>query len=84
MSEPEKIRLTLSPQAEKYARPDAPVEARRMAAGGALPLPPVELATVLFALLHDADDQVKARARQSLEGLPDSVCATPSVSQRGT
>jgi hypothetical protein len=76
VSEPEKIRLTLSPQAEKYARPDAPVEARRMASGGALPLPPVELATVLFALLHDADDQVKARAQQSLEGLPDSVCAT--------
>jgi len=76
VSEPDKIRLTLSPQAEKYARPDAPVEARRMAAGGALPLPPVEIATVLFALLHDADDQVKARARHSLEGLPDSVCAT--------
>ena len=50
-----KIRLTLSPQAEKYARRDAPVEARRMAARGALPLEPVELATVLFALMHDPD-----------------------------
>lgn len=76
MSEPQKIRLSLSPQAEKYVRRDAPVEARRIAAGGALPLPPVELATVLFALLHDPDDQVKARARASLEALPDGVCRT--------
>lgn len=76
MAEPQKIRLTLSPQAEKYVRRDAPVEARRMAAGGALPLPPIELATVLFALVHDPDDQVKEKARASLENLPDRVCET--------
>ena len=68
-----KIRLSLSPQAEKYVRKDAPVEARRMAARGALPLQPVELATVLFALLHDPDTEVKSRARESLEGLPEHV-----------
>ena len=73
MTESQKIRLTLSPQAEKYVRRDAPVEARRMAAGGALPLEPVELATVLFALVHDPDDEVKSKARESLEGLPDSI-----------
>jgi hypothetical protein len=72
----ERIRLSLSPQAEKYVRRDAPVEVRRMAAGGALPLPPVELATVLFALVHDPDDVVKTRARESLEKLPDGVCRT--------
>jgi hypothetical protein len=71
---PAKIRLTLSPQAERYARRDAPVEVRRLAANGALPLPPVELATVLFALTHDPDDEVKSRARESLESLPESVC----------
>ena len=76
MSEPQKIRLTLSSRAEKYVRRDAPVEARRMAAGGALPLEPVELATVLFALLHDPDDEVKSKARESLEALPDSVANT--------
>jgi hypothetical protein len=76
LSEPQKIRLTLSPEAEKYVRRDAPVEARRMAARGALPLEPVELATVLFALLHDPDDEVKSRARESLEGLPDNVAST--------
>lgn len=74
MTAPARIRLTLSPQAERYARRDAPVEVRRLAAGGALPLPPVELATVLFALVHDPDDEVKARARRSLEGLPPAVC----------
>ncbi len=74
--QPEKIRLVLSPQAERYVRRDAPVEARRMAAGGALPLRPVELATVLFALLHDDDHEVKTRAKESLEQLPDSVAET--------
>jgi len=71
---PQRIRLTLSPQAERYARRDAPRDARLMAARGALPLPPVELATVLFALLHDPDAEVKGLARDSLEGLPDGVC----------
>ena len=68
-----KIRLSLSPQAEKYVRKDAPVEARRMAARGALPLEPVELATVLFALLHDPDTEVKTRAADSLAQLPEHV-----------
>ena len=70
----QKIKLTLSPQAEKYARRDAPIEARRMAARGALPLEPIELATVLFALLHDPEAEIKQTAQESLAGLPDSVC----------
>ena len=74
MTTPGKIKLTLSAQAERYARRDAPVEVRRLAAKGALPLPPVELATVLFALTHDPDDEVKTRARESLESLPEAVC----------
>ncbi len=69
----QKIRLTLSPQAERYARRDAPREARLMAARGALPLPPVDLATVLFALMHDPDAEVKSTARESLESLPENV-----------
>jgi len=74
--EAQRIRLTLSPQAERYARRDAPREVRLMAARGALPLPPVELATVLFALMHDPDAEVKGLARDSLEGLPEGVCQT--------
>lgn len=72
-TERQKIRLKLSPQAEKYASRQAPREARLMAARGALPLPPPELATVLFALMHDPDAEVKSRARESLEALPDNV-----------
>jgi hypothetical protein len=71
-----KIKLTLSPQAEKYARRDAPLGARRMAARGALPLDPVDLATVLFALAHDPDAEVKETARQSLDALPEDVLHT--------
>jgi hypothetical protein len=44
-----------------------------MAARGALPLEPVELATVLFALIHDPDTEVKTRASESLEQLPEQV-----------
>jgi len=72
-AETHKIQLTLSPQAERYARSDAPREARLMAARGALPLPSLELATVLFALLHDPDPEVKDTARGSLTGLPPNV-----------
>jgi len=68
-----KIRLTLSTQAERYARQDAPRETRLMAARGALPLPAIELATVLFALTHDPDAEVKSTARDSLENLPATI-----------
>ena len=73
MSQTGKIQLVLSPQAERYVRRDAPLEVRRMAARGALPLPPLELATVLFALMHDPEAEVKSSARDSLERLPDGV-----------
>jgi hypothetical protein len=73
VTSPQKIKLTLSPEAERYVRRDAPADVRRMAARGALPLPPSELATVLFALSHDPDAEVKETARESLEGLPESV-----------
>lgn len=69
----QKIELALSEQAQRYVRRDAPPEVRRMAARGALPLPPLELATVLFALVHDPDDEVKTTAGQSLTSLPDGV-----------
>lgn len=77
MSQPQqKIQLTLSPQAGRYVQRDAPLEVRRLAASGALPLEPVELITVLFVLANDADAQVKDTARASLEQLPDSIANT--------
>ena len=69
----QKIRLELSSDAQKYVRADAPRGVRLMAARGALPLPPVELAGVLLALMHDEDAEVKSTARDSLEALPDGV-----------
>jgi hypothetical protein len=72
----QKVTLRLSPQAEKYARRDAPLEARRMAARGALPLEPIELSTVLFVLANDPDPEVKETARRSLESLPDHILST--------
>jgi hypothetical protein len=59
--------------ARRFADPEAPLEARMLAARGALPLPPDRIASVLFALLFDPDPEVKARAQQSLEELPDRV-----------
>jgi hypothetical protein len=73
VSQSGRIQLTLSAEAERYVRRDAPVEVRRMAARGALPLPPVELATVLFVLVHDLDDEAKSTARESLHGLPENI-----------
>jgi hypothetical protein len=69
----QKIRLQLSEQAERYVRADAPRDVRLMAARGALPFQPPELASVLFALMHDPDAEVKSTARESLEGLPEAV-----------
>ena len=73
MSGKHKIRLVLSPEAERYVRRDAPLDVRLLAASGALPLPPVELLTVLFVLAHDAEAPVKERAQKSIERLPDTV-----------
>ncbi len=72
-SSPGKVKLKLSAGAEKYARRDAPLDARKMAARGALPLEPIELATVLLVLSSDREPQVKETARQSLETLPEHV-----------
>lgn len=69
----EKVRLRLSREAEKYARRDSPVEVRRMAARGALPLEPLELATVLLVLANDPEPEIKDTARRSLQQLPEPV-----------
>ena len=72
----QQIHLELSEEAQRYVRADAAVDVRMMAAGGALPLPPVELVTVLFVLANDRESEVKERARQSLEGLPETIATT--------
>lgn len=57
----------------RYADPEAPTEARLMAASGLLPLQPAEIAMVLFALTGDPDSEVKERASNRLESLPDQI-----------
>jgi len=70
--DPQAIRESLGP-AQKFADPSAPREARLLAARGALPLPPAQICTVLFALSFDDDAEVKVRAMESLGTLPDRV-----------
>jgi hypothetical protein len=59
--------------ARRFADPAGPVEGRLMAASGALPMPPLQLVSVLFALTLDSEPDVAARATESLRGLPDRV-----------
>ena len=68
-----RIQLTLSPEAAKYALPEAPLEMRRMAARGALPLEAYDLAHGLFVLAHDPDTDVSITARKSLHDLPSPI-----------
>jgi hypothetical protein len=72
VEDPGSILRSLGP-ARRFADPEAPLEARMLAARGALPLPPEKIASVLFALSFDPDPEVKARALSSLEELPDRV-----------
>ena len=60
----QKVQLKLSAQAEKYTRRDAPIEARQMAARGALPLEPIELAGGREEAGHKAGCRVVCLARE--------------------
>lgn len=59
--------------AKKFADRSSPTPVRLMAASGAMPLPPPQIATVLFVLAHDPETEVKQRAVQSLGTLPERV-----------
>jgi hypothetical protein len=59
--------------ARRFADPSGPVESRLMAASGALPMPPPQLVSVLYALTLDPDSNVAERATASLRALPDRV-----------
>ncbi len=59
--------------ARRFADPNAPLKARMMAAHGALPLPPEQLVSLLFALTLDPEHDVQERATQSLSELPERV-----------
>jgi hypothetical protein len=71
-ADPNEVLASLGP-ARRFADPAGPVESRRMAASGALPLPPPQLLSVLHALTLDPEAGVAERALASLRALPDRV-----------
>jgi hypothetical protein len=71
-ADPNEVLESLGP-ARRFADPAGPIESRRMAAAGALPLPPPQLVSVLHALTLDPDAGVAERATASLRALPDRV-----------
>jgi hypothetical protein len=65
---------TLPPAVDKVAGKKAPPPLRMMAAKGLAPgLKPGEIATALYQLALDADDNVKTAAMQSALGLPEKM-----------
>ena len=53
--------------ARKFADPGSPLPGRMMAAGGTLPLPPGQIATVLYCLTLDPEEQVRENLEKLLE-----------------
>jgi hypothetical protein len=64
----------LSLAAAKIADPAAPTQLKMMAASGLAPLGPADLLKILYLLAHDGDAAVSAKARETIEKLPDNVC----------
>lgn len=79
-AEPNGILASLGP-ARRFADPAATLDARLMAASGALPLPPPQLVSVLAALTLDDDAGVKDKALTSLRTLPERVIE-PALAER--
>ena len=67
--------------ARKFADPASPLPGRMMAAGGTLPLPPDQIATVLFCLTLDPEEPVREKATESLGNLPERVLSTTLAAQ---
>ena len=59
---------------QKHADPKAPPPLRTMGAKGLVPaVAPVDLCTLLFVLSFDADENVRATAAKTADGLPDKI-----------
>ncbi|HSF03052.1 MAG TPA: hypothetical protein VLA62_08575 [Solirubrobacterales bacterium] len=72
-----------NPLVDQFRRGGIPRDLRLMAAQGALPLKPVDLAELLVFLLADGDDEVRAAADATLRELPaESILAL--CKDRGT
>jgi hypothetical protein len=60
----------VNPLVEQFRQGRVPRDLRLMAAQGALPLGPVDLADLLEFLLHDVDEQIRDSASASLLAIP--------------
>ena len=63
----------VNPLVEQFRQGRVPRDLRLMAAQGALPLGPVDLADLLEFLLHDVDQEIRDSASASLAALPADV-----------
>ncbi len=68
--------FTLPANLLRFAGPDAPPDAKMMAARGNIPIPPKDLATVLFALTKEENPDIAGLARTSLSKLPPPILKT--------
>jgi hypothetical protein len=57
----------------RFADPNGPRNQRIFAAQGALPLPPPQLAGVVYALTFDPDPEVRETAARTFDALPERV-----------
>ncbi|GAB6064317.1 hypothetical protein [Deferrisoma palaeochoriense] len=60
-------------EVDRWASPDAPLEARLAAARGLVPLPPRDLMETLAALAGDPDPSVRAAAARTWDEIPANV-----------
>ena len=60
----------------RFAGSDVPRDVKMTAARGNLPVPPRDLATVLYALTRDESEDIKSQARNSLAKLPPPIIKT--------
>ena len=63
----------VNPLVEQFRQGRVPRDLRLMAAQGALPLGPIDLADLLEFLLHDVDQEIRDSASASLAALPADV-----------
>jgi hypothetical protein len=61
---------TVNPLVEQFRQGRIPRDIRLMAAEGALPLGPADLADLLELLLRDVDEEIRGKAGASLQALP--------------
>lgn len=70
----------LPPQLHANLSPQAPPPMKMMAASGILPVPPPIIIRALYQFQFDADEQIRAKARTSLENMPLNVIG-PAIQQ---